>query len=204
MVGVSLNTVTKLLVDAGRACAVYQHRIMRNLPCKRLQVDEIWFFCGMKEKNVPDERKDEWGIGDVWTFTAIDAETKLVPCWLVGLRDADHAIHFVKDLAGRLSSRVQLTTDGHRMYLAAVEEAFGGEVDYAMLVKIYGHEPGDEVRYSPAKCIGCEQHRMQGDADPDQPLPFQRKTINCAPTPARAGEASSRPVLSESARRKHP
>lgn len=167
MVGVSLNTVTKLLVDVGHACAAYQHVALRDLPCRRLQVDEIWSFCGMKQRNIPEGREGEIGIGDVWTFTAIDAETKLVPCWLVGLRDADHAIHFVTDLASRLSNRVQLTTDGHRMYLSAVEEAFGGAVDYAMLVKIYGRPPADESRYSPAECIGCEQHRIEGNPDPD-------------------------------------
>ncbi len=121
LAGVSINTVTKLLVDAGKACARYQHDKLRNLKCARFEVDEIWGFCSMKAKNVPDERKGEWGIGDVWTFTAIDAETKLVPCWLVGLRDAGHATHFLKDLASRISNRIQLTTDGHKMYLEAVE-----------------------------------------------------------------------------------
>lgn len=165
MVGVSINTVTKLLVDVGHACARYQHDVMRNLPCQRFELDEIWSFCSMKEKNIPEERKDEWGIGDVWTWVAIDAETKLVPCFLVGLRDAEHATHFVKDLADRLTNRVQLTTDGLRVYLTAVEAAFAGNVDYAMLIKVYGRPQGEETRYSPPQCIGCEERIISGSPD---------------------------------------
>jgi IS1 family transposase len=120
----------------------------------------------MKQKNIPEERAGEWGIGDVWTWVALCADTKLVPCWLVGGRDADFATLFIRDLASRLANRVQLTTDGHRAYLSAVEEGFGGEVDYAMLVKIYGHPPqADESRYSPPECIGCEVHRITGQPD---------------------------------------
>jgi IS1 family transposase len=167
MIGVSINTVTKLLVDAGHACAKYQHEVMRNLSCKRFECDEIWSFCAMKQKNVPDTRKDEYGIGDVWTWTAIDAETKLVPCWLVGTRDAGYAQEFMHDLAGRLASRVQLTTDGYRAYLTAVDGAFGNKIDYAMLVKIYGAEKTGPGRYSPPECIGCERKGVTGNPDPD-------------------------------------
>lgn len=169
MASVSINTVTKLLVDAGAACAKYQHDALRNLPCKRVQCDEIWSFCGMKEKNVPAERKGERGVGDVWTWVAICAETKIVPCWLIGARDAMHASHFIADLAGRLANRVQLTADGHRPYLEAVEGAFGGEIDYAMLIKLYGSATGNtaEIRYSPGECVGTEKRTIVGHPDAD-------------------------------------
>lgn len=167
MASVSINTVTKLLVDVGRACAAYQHNVMRNLPCRRFELDEIWSFCSMKQRNIPEERRGEWGIGDVWTWVAIDAETKLVPCFLVGLRNAEHAIHFVRDLASRLTNRVQITSDGLRVYLNAVEAAFAGEVDYAMLIKVYGRPLGEEARYSPPECIGCEQLIISGAPNPD-------------------------------------
>lgn len=167
MMGVSKNTVLKLLVDLGRVCAVYQDETLRDLPCKRLQVDEIWAFVHAKAKNVPAAKKGVFGYGDVWTFTAIDAETKLVPSFLVGLRDGATATEFCMDLAARMASRVQLTTDGLKIYLSAVEEAFGGEVDYAMLDKIYGGGPTDaEHRYSPAVCIGSEKRCIQGSPDP--------------------------------------
>jgi IS1 family transposase len=167
MLGVSKNTILKLLVDLGRVCAVYQDETLRNLPCKRLQVDEIWAFVHAKAKNVPAEKKGVFGFGDVWTFTAIDAETKLVPSFLVGLRDAETATEFCMDLASRMANRVQLTTDGHKMYLSAIEAGFGGEVDYAMLQKIYGGGPTDaEHRYSPAVCLGTEKHAIQGNPDP--------------------------------------
>jgi IS1 family transposase len=150
--GRSINTVTKLLVDVGEACSQYQLEAMRNLPCVRIQCDEIWSFCGMKEKKVPREQKGQYGIGDVYTWTAICADTKLVPSFLVGKRDAEWAHAFMQDLAGRLKHRVQLTTDGHRAYLQAVEDAFGANIDYAMLIKLYG--PAAEAntpsgRYSP-------------------------------------------------------
>ena len=167
MTGVAKNTIINLLVDAGRACADYQRSVMRGLPCKRFEVDEIWAFCGMKAKNIPAERKGEFGIGDVWTWTAIDAETKLVPCWLVGKRDAACAERFIRDLAGRLANRIQLTSDGLKVYINAVDEAFGGEVDYAQLVKIYGTEEGDERRYSPPTCIGAEPTVVTGNPDPE-------------------------------------
>lgn len=166
MVEVSINTVTKLLVDAGHACAKYQHEVMRNLPCTRIECDEIWSFCQMKQRNIPDERNDEYGIGDVWTWIAIDADTKLVPCWLVGGRDAEYANAFMKDLAKRLVNRVKLTTDGHRVCLYAVDSAFGTPVDYAMLVKIYGKGVSDESRYSPPECIDCEARKVWSNPDP--------------------------------------
>lgn len=166
MVGVSKNTVQKLLLDLGAACSEYQDRMLRDLPCKRLQVDEIWSFVYAKAKNVPEERQGEFGVGDVWTFTAIDADTKLVPAWLVGSRDGGTATEFMQDLEGRLTSRVQLTTDGHVMYLEAVDASFGAGVDYAMLQKIYGSAPEAEKRYSPAECIGAKVATIQGDPDP--------------------------------------
>ncbi|MDA8079987.1 MAG: IS1 family transposase [Nitrospiraceae bacterium] len=162
---VSINTVTKLLVDAGTACSEYQDKAFKNLPCKKLQADEIWSFAYAKEKNVPEDKRGHFGFGDVWTFTAICADTKLVPSWYVGRRDAVDATTFLKDLATRLSNRVQLTTDGHNMYLVAVEDAFGKDIDYSMLVKIYGVDPEGEKRYSPAKCLGEEKHRIQGNPD---------------------------------------
>lgn len=166
MTGVAKNTILKLLVELGTACAVYQDEALRELPCKRVQVDEIWAFCYAKAKNVPAEKRGTFGFGDVWTFTAIDAETKLVPSFLVGLRDTATATEFCMDLASRMASRIQLTSDGHKMYLQAVENAFAGDVDYAMLQKIYGPMPeGDQRRYSPAECIGCEKRAIQGNPD---------------------------------------
>src|SRR5690606_9906750 len=141
MTGVSKNTVTKLLVDLGRVCSEFQDKAFRNLTCQRLQLDEIWSFCYSKQKNVPDDRKGEFGVGDVWTWTAIDAETKLVPSWHVGTRDGESAAEFVKDLAGRLANRVQIASDGHKAYLEAIEDAFGWDVDYSMLIKLYGSDP---------------------------------------------------------------
>src|SRR5208337_5349120 len=138
MTGTAKGTVTKLLVDLGKACADYQDKVFKNLECKRLQADEIWAFCYAKEKNVPQDKKGEFGYGDVWTFTALCADSKLVPSWRIGRRDLQNATSFMKDLAGRLKNRVQLTTDGHRMYLDAVESAFGAEVDFSQLIKIYG------------------------------------------------------------------
>ena len=161
----AINTVVKLLRDVGAACLAYQYQNMRNLSCKKLQVDEIWSFVYAKAKNVPESHNGEFGYGDVWTFTAIDADTKLVPCWKVGTRDADCAYEFTSDLKDRLANRVQLTTDGHRMYLEAVEHAFGREVDYAQLIKMYGQDLEGEKRYSPAKCIGTDRHIIQGNPD---------------------------------------
>ncbi len=166
MFDVSKDTVMKLGVDLGEACARYQDETLRNLICKRLEVDELWAFVYAKAKNVPAERAGEFGCGDVWTFTAIDADTKLMPSFLVGTRDAGCATEFMQDLASRLVNRVQLTTDGHKMYLSAVEEGFQGQVDFAQLVKIYGAAPEGEKRYSPAECIGCERIGVTGNPDP--------------------------------------
>jgi IS1 family transposase len=165
MTGVAKNTVVKLLVDLGKACSWYQDKTLRNLPCKRIQCDEIWAFCYAKEKNVPKKLKGQFGYGDVWTFTAIEAETKLVPSWHIGWRDIENATMFMKDLASRLKNKVQLTTDGHKMYLNAVEEAFGGDIDFSQLIKIYGHNPESEVRYSPPECIGTEVNNIAGNPD---------------------------------------
>jgi IS1 family transposase len=167
MANVSKDTVMKLWREIGEACIRYQDATFRNLTCKRLQVDEIWSFVYAKAKNVPAEMRGTFGVGDVWTFTAIDADTKLMPSFLVGSRDSGCATEFLQDLAGRLVNRVQLTTDGHKMYLGAVEDAFGGDIDFAQLVKIYGNEAtGPETRYSPAECIGCEKKRVVGEPDP--------------------------------------
>ncbi|MGB8276074.1 MAG: IS1 family transposase [Alphaproteobacteria bacterium] len=162
----SKNTVVKLLADVGLACADYQDTALRNLTCKRVQLDEIWAFCGMKEANVPPEHKGELGYGDVWTYTAICADTKLVPCWLVGRRNAANTRAFVLDVASRMAGKLQLTTDGLFFYKEAVERAFGGDVDYAMLVKVYGDSPEAEKRYSPPTCVGARKDRMWGNPDP--------------------------------------
>ncbi len=165
MTGVSKNTIAKLLLELGAACTKYQDATLRNLPCKRLQCDEIWSYVGGKDKNLSSEKREQ-GLGSVWTWTAIDADTKLIASWLVGSRDAGSAYEFMQDVASRLRNRVQLTTDGHKPYLAAVEDAFGADIDYAMLVKIYGAEAGSETRYSPAVCIGCKTETITGDPDP--------------------------------------
>ena len=167
MTGVAKNTVIKLLVDAGKACARFQHENIRGVKAQRIQCDEIWSFIGMKDKQVQEVRKGERGVGDVWTWVAIEAETKLVISYLVGARDGIHATHFIADVAARLANRVQLTTDGHKPYLEAVEDAFGGEIDYAMLIKLYGNTPGNtaEVRYSPGDCIGTEKRTIVGNPD---------------------------------------
>ncbi len=166
MSGVARNTVTKLLLDLAKVCAEYSDAHLVNLPCKRLQVDEIWEFCYAKAKNVPPAKKGVFGYGDVWTFVAIDADTKLVPSWLVGSRDIGSATELMQDLVSRLSGRVQLTTDGLKAYLSAVEDAFGGDVDYGMLNKIYANAPsGPETRYSPAECTGCEKRVIVGNPD---------------------------------------
>lgn len=167
MADCSINTVTKLLIELGTVCATYQDRTLRNLKCKRLQCDEIWQFCYAKQKNVtPAIAEKIEGAGDVWTWTAIDADTKLIPAWLVSDRSAEAADVFMQDLAGRLANRVQLTTDGHKAYLNAVEGAFRNEIDYAMLVKIYGNSPDPDTRYSPATCLGCKREYVSGDPEP--------------------------------------
>jgi IS1 family transposase len=166
MTGVAKNTIVKLLSDIGCACAAYHSRAVRNLKVRRLQADEIWCFVGAKVKNVRAEKKQE-GWGDVWTWVGIDADTKLVVSYLVGGRDSGWAHDFMEDCASRILNRVQITTDGNRVYLDAVEDAFGADIDYAMLQKIYG-APSDEEsrRYSPARCIGCDIKVVSGDPDP--------------------------------------
>uniref|UniRef100_E6PRS8 IS1 transposase n=1 Tax=mine drainage metagenome TaxID=410659 RepID=E6PRS8_9ZZZZ len=163
---VSINTVTKLLEDVGAACNDFQSRTMNNLPCKRIECDEIWAFCYAKEKNVAPEDKGVLGYGDVYTWTALCADTKLIASFMVGKRDADYAHDFMNDLAGRLANRVQLTTDGHKPYLQAVEDAFGAAIDYAMLVKHYGAgSMTDQRRYSPSEFISAEVRPIVGDPD---------------------------------------
>lgn len=159
--GVAKNTVVKLLCDMGCACADYHHRNVRNLTVQRLQCDEIWSFVGAKKKNVtPAQELDGWG--DVWTWTAIDADTKLCVTYFVGDRGKHSAFAFMNDCASRINGRLQITTDAHKPYLAAVEKAFGGDADYAQLHKIYGATQADEARYSPATCIGCEMKTISG------------------------------------------
>lgn len=166
LAGVSINTVSKLLVDLGAACSEYQDLTLRGLSTRRIQCDEIWAFVGAKAKNAkPEQVADGWG--DVWTWTAIDADSKLVPAWWIGGRTATDAMEFMKDVASRLETRVQLTTDGLNSYLVAVNRAFEGDIDYAMLHKIYGEDPAakTEKRYSPAQCIGVEGRVAMGDPD---------------------------------------
>ncbi|MFC1956301.1 IS1 family transposase [Chloroflexota bacterium] len=162
----AINTVVNVLKDAGDACAKYQDIHLRNLPCKTIQCDEIWSFCYAKQKNVPENKQGRFGFGDVWTWTAIDADTKLVPSWSVGLRDAGYAFEFIRDLQSRLANRVQLTTDGYKAYLNVIDDVFGTDIDYAMLVKIYGTEPAGAGRYSPAKCTGVNHRTVMGHPDP--------------------------------------
>lgn len=163
---VSINTVTKLLVDVGTACAEFQDAALRNLPCKRIQCDEIWSFVGTKQKNVPHALKGAFGIGDVWTWTAICADTKLIASWMVGRRDGDAAEAFIADLAPRLRNRVQMTTDGQKVYLNAMESAFGADVDYAMLVKVYGEgSKTEQRRYSPSEFVCATKEKINGDPD---------------------------------------
>ena len=162
----SINTVTKLLVDVGMACADYQDKALRNLNCRRVQCDEIWSFVGAKQKHVPAERQGEFGIGDVWTWTAIDADTKLIASWMVGTRNWESAKIFIEDLADRLAHRVQLTTDGHHAYVQAVENAFAGDIDYAQLIKVYGDGPkGPERKYSAADFVTTEKKVVSGNPD---------------------------------------
>jgi IS1 family transposase len=163
---VAFNTVDKLFIEAGRACAAYQDRMLRKLPCKRLQLDEIWSFVYAKQKNVATAKTAPEDAGDVWTWVAIDADSKLVPTWRIGDRSSETGIAFADDLAKRLSNRVQITSDGHKAYLEAIEGAFGGDVDYAMLVKLYGASPENaKGRYSPAECTGAIKTRIEGNPD---------------------------------------
>jgi IS1 family transposase len=167
MTGASKGAVTRLIAELGPVCATYMNEAFHDLPCSRLEVDEIWAFCYAKAKNVPEAMRGTFGVGDVWTFTAICADTKLIPSYMVGPRDGGTATEFMQDLASRMAGRVQLTTDGHAMYPSAVEDAFGGAVDFAQLVKIYGAAPeGPEVRYSPAACLGTQKTAITGCPDP--------------------------------------
>jgi IS1 family transposase len=164
---VSINTVSKLLADAGKACAAFHDEKVVGVAAKRVQVDEIWSFTYAKQKNVARAKAAPDDAGDTWTWTALDADSKLIVSWLVGGRDGEYALAFMDDVARRLANRVQLTSDGHRAYLEAVEGAFGADVDYAQLVKIYGVAPESaKGRYSPAECIGARKHRVEGDPDP--------------------------------------
>lgn len=164
---VSINTVSKLLVEAGEACLAIHDETVRNVKASRIQCDEIWSFCYAKEKNVATSKAAPDGAGDVWTWTALDADTKLMVSYFVGDRGAESAMVLMDDLRTRLANRVQLTTDGHRAYLEAVEGAFGADVDYAQLVKLYGElgGKGPEKRYSPAECKGIRKRRVEGNPD---------------------------------------
>ncbi|HEV2602946.1 MAG TPA: IS1 family transposase [Microvirga sp.] len=167
LTGASKNTVIKLLTDVGRVCHAYQDEVLRNLSCQRVQVDEIWSFTYAKQKNVPTAKAAPSDAGDTWTWTAICADTKLIISWLVGGRDSEYASMFIADLKDRLANRVQLTSDGHKAYLGAVEDAFGADVDFAQLVKLYGPAPDAfKGRYSPAECTGIIKTRIEGNPDP--------------------------------------
>lgn len=178
---VSINTVSKLLIDAGKFCADLHDREVRNVTSKRIQCHEIWSFVGAKAKNVSTMKRPVNGAGDVWTWTALDSDTKLIVSWLVGGRDGEYALGFIDDIQDRLASRVQLTTDGHRAYLNAVEEAFGADIDYAMLVKQYGEPESNkspERRHSPAVCTGAVKTRVEGNPDPEHVSPSHIERAN--------------------------
>ena len=165
VVDVSINTVSALLVDAGKACAAHHDTTVRGVKSKRIQADEIWSFCYAKAKNVPTVKAAPEDAGDVWTWTALDADSKLIVSYLIGGRDADSANEFMQDVAGRVANRVQLTTDGHKAYLQAVEGAFGADIDYAMLIKHYGAPVGALGRYSPGECTSIDLRRVEGRPD---------------------------------------
>src|SRR3954453_21064773 len=167
--GVSINTVTKLLVDAGKACDAYHDEHVRGVKATRIQCDEVWAFCYSKQKNVADAKAAPEGAGDVWTWTALEASSKLLVSYMVGNRDGEYAAALMDDLRGRLANRVQLTTDGHKAYLQAVEDAFGADIDYGMLIKLYGAETGGqghERKYSPSECVGARKETITGNPDP--------------------------------------
>jgi IS1 family transposase len=167
LMNVGKNTVIRLMIDAGKACAAYHDEHARNLPSKRIQVDEIWSFTYAKQKNVAAAKAAPDGAGETWTWTALDADTKFIASWFVGGRDGECAKWFIADLAKRLANRVQITSDGHKAYLEAVEGAFGVDVYYAQLVKIYGASPDSaKGRHSPAECTGIRKTRIEGDPDP--------------------------------------
>lgn len=162
MTGISKPTILKLLAELGEACKAFHDREVRDLPARRIQCDEVWAFCHCKQKNVKPELEGVFGIGDVWTWTAIDADTKLMVAWAIGTRDGGYAAEFMNDVAARLSTRVQLTTDGHAAYLDAVSDAFGTKIDYAQLIKLYGPTIPGAARYSPVACIGIEKREISG------------------------------------------
>lgn len=165
--GVSKTTILKLVEDAGRAADWYQDRVFQNLKCRKVQIDEIWGFVGAKQKNVARAKRKDLAYGDAWLWIATDADTKLVPSWLVGRRNIENAVPFLADLKERLTGNFQLTSDGLQIYLGAVEEVFGDDIDYAMLVKIYGHpSTGAQTRYSPAPCLGARKIPIKGNPDP--------------------------------------
>ena len=166
MAGCSINTVTKLLLDVGEACATYQDEYLRNLPCTIVEADEIWSFVYAKAKNVPEELRGQFGIGDVWTWTALDADSKLVCSWYVGGRSRDDAAEFLADLKGRLRHRIQLSTDGHKPYETSVGLIFRKEIDWAQIIKTYAVDRTGEARYSPAACTGVKTRVMKGNPDP--------------------------------------
>lgn len=164
--GFSKNTITKLLIELGDTCIAYQDQAFRKLKCRRIQCDEIWSFVYAKDKNLPADKQGKFGFGSVWTWTAIDADTKLVPSFAVGERTSATARVFIEDLASRVASRVQLTSDGLKFYLTAVESAFGADIDFAQLHKVY-ESTQEETRYSPATCVGSESKAVMGNPDPD-------------------------------------
>jgi IS1 family transposase len=168
MTGAAKNTVTKLLVDIGQAAADYQDAHFQLLPCEVVEADEIWSYCYSKQRNVPEQFKGTPGYGDVWTFTAICADTKLAPTWLVGERTADDAEVFLRDLASRMAGRIQLSTDGHSMYVATVGQAFGQDVDWAQIQKHYAADRSQPGKYSPAICTGTKRIPLKGDPDPSR------------------------------------
>ena len=169
VLGININTVSKLLVDAGGACIAYHDQAIRNVPARHVQCDEIWSFCYAKQKNAAHASGVIDAVGDIWTWTGIDRDTKLVVSWLVGGRDSDYALEFMDDLKDRLSNRVQLSTDGHNAYVEAVEDAFGSDIDYAQLVKLYGAPSEEERRrYSPSRCIGMRKMPVSGQPNMDE------------------------------------
>lgn len=163
--GVAKNSIQKLTRDLGEAVLQYQNNVLRNLPCKRLELDEVWAFCYCKDKNLPDAMRGQPGVGSIWTWTALCADSKLMVSWQLGARDAANAHAFISDIKERLANRVQMTTDGNRVYLQAVEDSFGCDIDYAMLIKQYGRDAEGEQTYSPAKCLGAKKDRIQGNPD---------------------------------------
>lgn len=184
MTGAAKNTITKLLVDLGEACSEYQDVTLRNLPCKFVECDEIWAYCYSKQRNIPEEHQGTFGYGDVWTWTALCADTKLVPSWLIGERTKYDAIAFMKDLEGRLAGRVQLTTDGHKAYWTGIGISFGWEIDYAELHKIYGPDGNKDgqKRYSPSKLSGTKKKVVSGTPTcrASRPATSSARTSRCA------------------------